>query len=155
MSGENTELDKTVLEEITDPLLHLIRNGMDHGIETPEQRLAAGKPERSQIRVEALNQGTQVSIRVIDDGHGLDAAKIRAKAIERNLINADKELSTQEIHSLIFTPGFSTADSLTDVSGRGVGMDVVREAVQRLKGCLLYTSPSPRDQRGSRMPSSA
>ena len=140
LSGENTELDKTVLEEITDPLLHLIRNGMDHGIETPEQRLAAGKPERSQIRVEALNQGTQVSIRVIDDGHGLDAAKIRAKAIERNLINADKELSTQEIHSLIFTPGFSTADSLTDVSGRGVGMDVVREAVQRLKGSIRVES---------------
>ena len=140
IKGENTELDKTVLEEITDPLLHLIRNAMDHGIETSELRLAAGKSERSQLRIEALNQGTQVTIRVIDDGRGLDAEKIRLKAVERGLIAEDKNLSQDEIHSLIFMPGFSTADSLTDVSGRGVGMDVVREAVQRLKGTIQVES---------------
>ena len=138
--GENTELDKTVLDEITDPLLHLIRNAMDHGIETPAQRLSAGKSERSQLRIEALNQGTQVTIRVVDDGRGLDAEKIRLKAVERGLIAEDKTLTKEEIHSLIFTPGFSTADALTDVSGRGVGMDVVREAVQRLKGTIQVES---------------
>lgn len=140
IQGENTELDKTVLEEITDPLMHLIRNALDHGIETPEQRQAAGKSERSQLRIEALNQGTQVTIRVIDDGRGLDAAKIRAKAVSRGLIAEDKKLSEEEIQSLIFTPGFSTADALTDVSGRGVGMDVVRDAVQRLKGTIQVES---------------
>ncbi len=140
ITGENTELDKTVLEEITDPLLHLIRNAMDHGVETPELRAANGKPEESQLRIEALNQGTQVTIRVVDDGRGLDAGKIKRKAIERGLIAEDKTLSTEEIHSLIFMPGFSTADSLTDVSGRGVGMDVVREAVQRLKGTIQVES---------------
>jgi chemosensory pili system protein ChpA (sensor histidine kinase/response regulator) len=140
ISGENTELDKTVLEEITDPLMHLIRNALDHGIETPEQREAFGKPERSTLRIEALNQGTQVTIRVIDDGRGIDATKIRAKAVSRGLIPEDKDLSEEEIQSLIFTPGFSTADALTDVSGRGVGMDVVREAVQRLKGTIQVES---------------
>ena len=120
--------------------MHLIRNAMDHGIETSELRLAAGKSERSQLRIEALNQGTQVTIRVIDDGRGLDAEKIRLKAVERGLIAEDKNLSQDEIHSLIFMPGFSTADSLTDVSGRGVGMDVVREAVQRLKGTIQVES---------------
>ena len=140
ISGENTEIDKTVLEEITDPLLHLIRNAMDHGIETPAERLSAGKAERSKLRIEALNQGTQVTIRVIDDGRGIDAEKIRLKAVERGLIAEDKVLTKEETHGLIFTPGFSTADSLTDVSGRGVGMDVVREAVQRLKGTIQVDS---------------
>ena len=138
--GESTELDKTVLEEITDPLLHLIRNGLDHGIETAEQRVAAGKPERSQLKVEALHQGTQVTIRVIDDGRGINLEKVRQKAIERGLVQEEQTLSKEELHSLIFLPGFSTADSLTDVSGRGVGMDVVREAVQRLKGTIHVDS---------------
>ena len=140
ISGENTELDKTVLEEITDPLLHLIRNALDHGIEVPEERVKAGKPERSTLRIEALNQGTQVTIRVIDDGRGFNSEKIRAKALSRGLIKDDHKLSEAEIQSLIFTPGFSTADSLTDVSGRGVGMDVVRDAVQRLKGSISVDS---------------
>jgi chemosensory pili system protein ChpA (sensor histidine kinase/response regulator) len=140
ITGGNTELDKTVLEEITDPLLHLIRNAMDHGIETPEIRAENGKAEQSELRIEALNQGTRVTIRVVDDGRGLDAGKIKRKAIERGLITEDKTLSTEEIHSLIFMPGFSTAESLTDVSGRGVGMDVVREAVQRLKGTIQVES---------------
>lgn len=140
IDGEGTELDKTVLEEITDPLLHLIRNGLDHGIETPEARRKAGKPERSVLTVEALNQGTQVTIRVSDDGNGLDLEKIRNKAIERGMITEDQTLSKEEMHSLIFLPGFSTAASLTDVSGRGVGMDVVRDAVQRLKGTISVDS---------------
>ena len=140
IDGEGTELDKTVLEEITDPLLHLIRNGLDHGIETPEARRKAGKPERSVLKVEALNQGTQVTIRVSDDGNGLDLEKIRNKAVERGMITDDQTLSKEEMHSLIFLPGFSTAASLTDVSGRGVGMDVVREAVQRLKGTISVDS---------------
>jgi len=138
--GGNTELDKTVLEEIVDPLLHLVRNGLDHGIETPSQRLAAGKPERSQLTLQALNQGTRVTLRIIDDGRGIDMDKIRSKAIERGLISEDQELSRQEMLGLIFVPGFSTADSLTDVSGRGVGMDVVREAVNRLKGTISVES---------------
>ena len=140
IDGEGTELDKTVLEEITDPLLHLIRNGLDHGIETPEARRKAGKPERSVVKVEALNQGTQVTIRVSDDGNGLNLEKIRNKAIERGMITEDQTLSKEEMHSLIFLPGFSTAASLTDVSGRGVGMDVVRDAVQRLKGTISVDS---------------
>ena len=140
IDGEGTELDKTVLEEITDPLLHLIRNGLDHGIETPEARRKAGKPERSVLKVEALNQGTQVTIRVSDDGNGLNLEKIRGKAIERGMITEDQTLSKEEMHSLIFLPGFSTAASLTDVSGRGVGMDVVRDAVQRLKGTISVDS---------------
>lgn len=140
VKGESTELDKTVLEEITDPLLHLIRNGLDHGIENPEDRKAAGKPERSQLTVEALNQGTEVTIRVIDDGRGVDLEKVRKKAVERGLMTEEDTLSRDEMHSLIFLPGFSTADALTDVSGRGVGMDVVRDAVQRLKGTIRVES---------------
>lgn len=140
LKGESTELDKTVLEEIVDPLLHLIRNGLDHGIETPEERQSAGKPARSKLTIEALNQGTQVTLRVSDDGRGINLEKVRAKAIQRGMIEDGQTLNKEELHSLIFLPGFSTADSLTDVSGRGVGMDVVREAVQRLKGTISVDS---------------
>ena len=138
--GGKTELDKTMLEEIVDPLLHLVRNGLDHGIETPQQRLAAGKPERASLTLEALNQGTRVTLRVIDDGRGINMEKVRSKAVERGLISEDQVLNKQELLGLIFLPGFSTADSLTDVSGRGVGMDVVREAVNRLKGTISVES---------------
>ncbi len=140
IKGEGTELDKTVLEEITDPLLHLIRNALDHGVELPEARAAAGKPEKATLQIEALNQGTQVTIRVSDDGGGLDLAKIRKLAVNRGMIKEDQKLTQEELRSLIFLPGFSTADKLTDVSGRGVGMDVVREAVQRLKGSISVES---------------
>lgn len=140
IKGEGTELDKTVLEEITDPLLHLVRNALDHGIETSEQRIAAGKPEKATLQIEALNQGTQVTIRVSDDGGGLNLQKIRSRAIERGMIKDGQSLSKDELSSLIFLPGFSTAAKLTDVSGRGVGMDVVREAVQRLKGSISVDS---------------
>jgi len=140
VQGEQTELDKTVLEEIIDPLQHLIRNALDHGVETAKQRAAAGKPAASQLTIEALNQGTQVTIRVSDDGRGIDVEKVRRMAVERNLISENKELTDEQVYELLFTPGFSTADSLTDVSGRGVGMDVVREAVQRLKGSIRVES---------------
>lgn len=138
--GEQTELDKTVLEEIIDPLQHLIRNALDHGVEGPGQRAAAGKSETAQLTIEALNQGTQVTIRVTDDGRGIDVEKVRRLATERGLIAENKELTDEQVYDLLFTPGFSTADSLTDVSGRGVGMDVVREAVQRLKGSIRVES---------------
>ena len=140
--GGGTELDKTVLEEIVDPLLHLVRNGLDHGIETPQQRLEAGKSERAKLTLQALNQGTRVTLRIIDDGRGISMDKIRSKAIERGLISEDQVLNKQELLGLIFLPGFSTADSLTEVSGRGVGMDVVREAVNRLKGTISVESES-------------
>lgn len=142
IKGEGTELDKTVLEEITDPLLHLVRNALDHGIETPAQRIAGGKSETATLQIEALNQGTQVTIRVSDDGGGLNLEKIKARAIERGMIKEDQSLSKDELSSLIFLPGFSTAAKLTDVSGRGVGMDVVRDAVQRLKGSISVDSES-------------
>ena len=138
--GGSTELDKTVLEEIVDPLLHLVRNGLDHGIETPSERSKAGKPDRARLTLQALNQGTRVTLRIIDDGRGIDLDKIRFKAVERGLISEGQTLSKQELLELIFLPGFSTADSLTDVSGRGVGMDVVREAVKRLKGTINVDS---------------
>ena len=138
--GDNTELDKTVLEEITDPLLHLIRNALDHGIESSEQRAADGKPTRASLTLESLNQGTQVTLRVSDDGRGLDLAKIRKKAVELGIIQEHTVLSNEELHDLIFVPGFSTSESLTDISGRGVGMDVVRDAVQRLKGTIRVES---------------
>ena len=140
IKGEGTELDKTVLEEITDPLLHLVRNALDHGIESPADRLAAGKSENATLQIEALNQGTQVTIRVSDDGGGLNLEKIHQRAIERGMVKEDQELSKDELSSLIFLPGFSTAAKLTDVSGRGVGMDVVRDAVQRLKGSISVDS---------------
>ena len=140
VKGEGTELDKTVLEEITDPLLHLVRNALDHGIESPADRLAAGKSENATLQIEALNQGTQVTIRVSDDGGGLNLEKIRERAIERGMIKEDQEVTQDELSSLIFLPGFSTAAKLTDVSGRGVGMDVVRDAVQRLKGSISVDS---------------
>lgn len=138
--GENTELDKSVLEEITDPLLHLIRNALDHGIETSEQRSAAGKPSRASLTLETLNQGTQVTIRVSDDGRGLDLARIHQKAVDQGLIQEQADISQDELHDLIFLPGFSTAKTLSDISGRGVGMDVVRDAVQRLKGTIRVES---------------
>ncbi|MEM9586843.1 MAG: hybrid sensor histidine kinase/response regulator [Planctomycetota bacterium] len=138
--GDHTELDKTVLEEIADPMLHLVRNAVDHGIECEQQRLEAGKPAEATLLIEAVNQGTQMTLRVEDDGQGLDARKIRSRAIERGLIGEDDQLSNDELYMLVFSPGFSTKENVTDLSGRGVGMDVVRETVQRLKGTIRIDS---------------
>lgn len=140
LSGEGTELDKTVLEKISDPLVHLVRNALDHGLEKPEVRIAAGKPETGTIELAAFHEGGNIIIEVKDDGGGLNKAKILARARERGLVAADAELSDDQIHNLIFAAGFSTADAISDVSGRGVGMDVVRRNIQDLGGVVQIAS---------------
>ena len=134
ISGEETEVDKTIAEELTDPLLHMVRNACDHGIETPEERIAAGKSPTAQIKLSAYHQGGQIVIEIADDGRGLDREKIVNKAVQKGLVEANAHLSEQEIFNLIFEPGFSTAAQITDLSGRGVGMDVVRRNIQKLRG---------------------
>ncbi len=136
IKGEETELDKTVIEMIGDPLTHIIRNCVDHGIETPEQRLEAGKKETGTITLDAFHEGNHIAIIVSDDGAGLDIEKIYKIALEKGLIGEREELSQREIANLIFLPGFSTADKVTDISGRGVGMDVVKKALNSLGGLI-------------------
>ncbi len=133
-SGTETGIDKTVAEELSDPLLHMVRNSVDHGIESVDERIAAGKTPDARIRLSAHHQGGQVIIQISDDGRGLNSEKIRRKAEERQLISPATQLTEAEIYQLIFEPGFSTADKITDVSGRGVGMDVVRRNVEKLRG---------------------
>jgi two-component system chemotaxis sensor kinase CheA len=134
LSGDQTELDKTVLEKIGDPLVHLLRNSIDHGLETPEVRLAAGKPAHGVIQLHAYHKGGNVVVEVSDDGGGLRRDRILAKARERGLAGADEELSDERVYNLIFQPGFSTAEAVSEVSGRGVGMDVVRRNINELGG---------------------
>jgi two-component system chemotaxis sensor kinase CheA len=133
-SGTDTEVDKTVAEELSDPLLHMVRNSVDHGIETPEERIAAGKAPVAIIKLAAYHQGGQIVIEISDDGRGLNAEKIRRKAEEKEIITPNAQLTEIEVYQLIFAPGFSTAEKITDVSGRGVGMDVVRRNVEKLRG---------------------
>ena len=140
MSGEHTEVDKTVIEKIGDPLVHLVRNSLDHGIEMPDVRLAAGKPETGTVHLSAAHRGGNIIIEIRDDGKGLDRDRIEAKAIERGLIQEDHNLSDQQIYELIFQAGFSTADQISDVSGRGVGMDVVRKNINELGGNIEIES---------------
>jgi two-component system, chemotaxis family, sensor kinase CheA len=139
-SGADTELDKTVIDQLNDPIMHLIRNSMDHGIGSPEERRDAGKPPAGTIHLSAAYSGANVLISIRDDGRGLDTGAIRAKAIQKGLITPETKLSESEIYSLVMMPGFSTAKQVTDVSGRGVGMDVVRRAVESLRGLLEITS---------------
>ena len=142
MSGDQTELDKTVLEKIGDPLVHLVRNAVDHGIEMPDKRRGAGKDEQGTISLHAYHKGGNVIVEVSDDGAGLQRDKILAKARERGLVGADEELSDDKILNLIFAPGFSTAELVSDVSGRGVGMDVVRRNINEIGGHVqLYSTP--------------
>ncbi|MGE4298682.1 MAG: chemotaxis protein CheW [Desulfovibrionaceae bacterium] len=138
--GAETELDKTVIERLSDPLVHLLRNSIDHGIETPAERVAAGKPEEGSILLEAEHSGGEVLIRIKDDGKGIDKDAVRAKAVERGLIAPDAELNDREVFAQIFQPGFSTAASVTSVSGRGVGMDVVKRSIDQLRGSVLIES---------------
>jgi len=138
--GEATELDKTVIERLADPLIHLIRNAADHGLETPEQRLAAGKPEAGQVILAARQSGAEVVITITDDGRGVDRARVRAKAEENGLIQPGQVLSDNELLQLIFAPGFSTAAAITNLSGRGVGMDVVKRTIEGLRGAIELTS---------------
>ncbi|MHC1789249.1 chemotaxis protein CheA [Solidesulfovibrio sp.] len=133
-SGEDTELDKTVIERLSDPLVHLLRNCIDHGIEQPEVRKTSGKPVAGRISLTAAHAGGEVVITVADDGAGLDAGAIRAKAEQRGLIQPGAELTVKELYHLIFQPGFSTAKAVTSISGRGVGMDVVKRAIDSLRG---------------------
>ena len=134
ISGEGTELDKTVIERISDPLLHMVRNSLDHGIETPQERRAAGKPEIACIRIDASQRGGHVIVEIEDDGRGLDQDKILKRAVERGLVAANTKLSAEQIAELVFLPGFTTADSVSDLSGRGVGLDVVRNNIYSLGG---------------------
>jgi len=138
--GEETELDKTVIERLGDPLVHLLRNSIDHGIEHPDERLAAGKPERGVITLAAAHSGGEVVITVSDDGAGLDTDAIRAKAESRGLVAPGIELSAKELNHLIFLPGFSTSEKVTNISGRGVGMDVVKRAIDALRGSVEIDS---------------
>jgi two-component system chemotaxis sensor kinase CheA len=140
--GEDTEADKNVIEPLADPLIHILRNSLDHGIETPEVRRAAGKAAAGTIRIAARQESDRVLIEISDDGAGINAQRVRNKAVERGLIPADRAttLSDDEAVQLVFLPGFSTAESISDLSGRGVGMDVVRTAVERINGAVALTS---------------
>jgi two-component system chemotaxis sensor kinase CheA len=136
VSGEDTELDRTVIERISDPLTHLVRNAIDHGIEPPAARTAAGKPATAHVRLTAYQQGGSIYIEVADDGRGLDRERIVAKAVEAGLVAPGEALTDDQVWALIFAPGFSTASRVTEVSGRGVGMDVVRQNVAALGGTI-------------------
>lgn len=140
--GENTELDKTMAEFIGDPIVHLIRNSLDHGLEMPDVRQAAGKPRKGTIRLEARQEGDQIMVLIADDGAGIDPERIARKAIEKGLVTAErtKNLTAREILDFIFLPGFSTAETVNDLSGRGVGMDVVRSNIKKLNGTINVQS---------------
>jgi two-component system chemotaxis sensor kinase CheA len=150
LEGENTELDKRMVDELGDPMVHLIRNALDHGIESPAKRSATGKPEEGVIRLRAFHQSNNVVIEISDDGNGIDAAKIRTRAAERGLatVAALSQMSDTEVYSFIWRPGFSTAETVSDISGRGVGMDVVKERIAALGGAVELDS---RPGRGSTM----
>ncbi|MDB6046598.1 MAG: chemotaxis protein CheA [Gammaproteobacteria bacterium] len=147
LTGEQTELDKTVLEKIGDPLVHLVRNSIDHGIESPEVRVAAGKSPAGTVHLDACHRGGNIAVEVSDDGGGLDKDRILAKARARGLVGPTDVLTDDQIHDLIFVPGFSTADKTTDLSGRGVGMDVVRRNVKELGGKIELRSERGRGSR--------
>ena len=140
--GADTAADKTIIESLGDPLIHLVRNAIDHGIESPEQRVAAGKPEAAMIQLKAFQEGDQVIIEVSDDGKGIDPVAIRLKAFEKGMITEEKAdaLSDQEAINLIFLPGFSTMEAISDLSGRGVGTDVVRSTVEKINGMVTLSS---------------
>ena len=142
MIGEDTELDRHLLEAITDPLTHMIRNSADHGIEKPEERLAAGKPEAGVIELKAYHGGGYIIMEISDDGKGIDPDMIKNKAIEKGLVSEDdaKNMSDSQIFQFIFAPGFSTAQAVTSVSGRGVGMDVVKNNIENISGVVALDS---------------
>ena len=136
LRGEDTELDKMMVEELTDPLMHIIRNALDHGIESAEERKRLGKPAVGRVTLTAYQQGNSVVIDVRDDGRGIDPDRIRAVAVRRGLIGADEKIDDERAHELMFTPGFSTAATISEISGRGVGLDVVKRNIQQLKGTI-------------------
>ncbi len=140
LRGSDTELDKLIVEDLSDPLMHIIRNSIDHGIESPADRAAAGKPEQGTICLWAAQKGNHVVLEVRDDGRGIDSEKIRRKAVEKGLIGKDATLTRDQTYDLLFTPGFSTAEKLSDISGRGVGMDVVKNNIALLSGIIEMDS---------------
>ncbi|QHL89639.1 chemotaxis protein CheA [Sphingomonas changnyeongensis] len=142
LEGEETEADKNIVESIADPLIHMVRNSLDHGLEMPEERIAAGKPATGRIAIRAAQEGDRIRIEIRDDGRGIDPERVRARAVERGLIAPDAaaQLSERDAVQLVFLPGFSTAAAISDLSGRGVGMDVVRTAVERLHGDIALDS---------------
>jgi len=140
VEGEDTELDKSVIEDLLDPLMHSVRNALDHGIESAEQRRAAGKPEEGTVMLRASNEGNMIIIEIADDGKGIDVEAVRAKAIERGIIHPSKVLTELESFNLIFEPGFSTAEKVTNISGRGVGLDVVKRQIEKLNGSVTVSS---------------
>jgi len=146
ISGQNTDLDKGILDSLAEPLMHLVRNAVDHGVGSPEERLAAGRPARGTVYLNAYHQGTQVVIEVRDDGRGIDLAHLRTHAVKKGIIKAEESqrLSDQDALNLIFESGFSTAAEVTEVSGRGIGMDVVRTVMDRLKGTIHVSSQKGR-----------
>ncbi|MDR2759827.1 MAG: chemotaxis protein CheA [Spirochaetaceae bacterium] len=140
IEGEETELDKSVIEDLLDPIMHSVRNSVDHGIESVEERLAAGKPEEGMVLLKANNEGNMIIIEISDDGKGIDVDAVKAKAVERGLISPNKLLTDVEAFNLIFEPGFSTAKTITAISGRGVGLDVVRRQIEKLNGTVTVNS---------------
>jgi two-component system chemotaxis sensor kinase CheA len=153
MSGEDTELDKSLVDQIGDPLVHIIRNAMDHGIESPEERREAGKPETGRVALRAFHEGGNIFIEVEDDGRGLDREAILSKARQQGIIENGDELSDEEVWRLIFRPGFSTTEEVTDVSGRGVGMDVVTKNIEAMRGHVeIDSSPGEGSTFSIRLP---
>ncbi len=140
MSGEDTEIDRNVVEELYDPMVHMIRNAVDHGIELPDERVAAGKDRKGSVYLRAYHQGGNIIVEIEDDGKGLNKDRIIEKAKSKNLITDETKLTEAEIFNMIFEAGFSTAEKVTDVSGRGVGMDVVRKGIEKLRGRVEINS---------------
>lgn len=140
IEGEETELDKTVIDDLMDPIMHCVRNSVDHGIELPEERKEAGKDETGTVLLKAANEGNMIVIEIVDDGFGIDVEKVRSKAIEKGLVHPNKILTEQEAANLIFMPGFSTSDKITNISGRGVGLDVVKTMIDKLNGTVTVTT---------------
>jgi len=140
IEGEETELDKSVIEDLLDPIMHSVRNSVDHGIESAEERQAAGKSEEGRVLLKASNEGNMIIIEIGDDGGGIDVEAVKEKAIERGIISPNKILSDVEAYGLIFEPGFSTAKQITSISGRGVGLDVVKRSIEKLNGTVTVSS---------------
>ncbi len=139
-AGEDTEVDKTVVERLAEPITHMLRNAIDHGLETPDERIAAGKPAEGTVRLAALHRSGRIVIEIADDGRGIDRERVRKIAVDKGLIAADAVLADEQIDNLIFLPGFSTAAAVSDISGRGVGMDVVKRSIQALGGRIAIGS---------------
>ena len=140
IEGEETELDKSVIEDLLDPIMHCVRNALDHGIESPERRSELGKPEEGRVLLKASNEGNMIVIEISDDGHGIDVESVKRKAVSKGIIHPGKNLTDVEAFQLVFEPGFSTADKITNVSGRGVGLDVVRTHIEKLNGTVTISS---------------